>query len=379
MNKKIIFVGGGSGGHVIPATVIAKIFLNNGFDILWIGSKKKKELELQILKNEILNNLNPNNFKYFTISTCKFRRKSTLIKSIFSIENIIDFFNLIIGFFESFFILIKSKPKFIFSKGGFVSVPVLLAAKILKIPSFTHESDYSIGLANKINSKLSIKIFYSFDETLNNYDFLKTKGIFSGNPIRDNFRNFNENFKENIDFKNYLNSLFSNNKPILLILGGSLGAQSLNEIIVSNINFLKNYFNIIHQCGKNKIIMAKTEFYYPIEFINENIEKYIFYSNLIISRAGANTLFEILFLKRPAIFVPLTFATRGEQYLNANYFYKRELCLLYNEKELKENFINIFEDIIKNKKIEKIESNLKNINFPNSNEIIYENIIKIIN
>lgn len=376
MPKYVLFVGGGSGGHVIPAIPIAKMLLEKNYKIIWIGSKKKKLLEKNIIENELSKFIKENMIKLYFVSSGKFRRKGSIIKSILNFENIIDIFNFFLGFFESFFILLKNRPSLVFSKGGFVSVPVLLASKILKIKSYTHESDFSLGLANKINSKLSYKVFYSFEDTKINNKILEKKGIFSGNPIRENFLNFNKDSGENIKFKEWLNSLFSQKKPILLVLGGSLGANSLNEIIFSNLNYLKEHFNIFHQCGKDKIKIQKTDYYHPVEFIFNDIEKFIFYSDLIISRSGANSVFEIIYMKKPAIFVPLSFASRGEQYLNAKYFYDKGLCLMFNESTLKDNFENYFNEILSTNTIDKINQNLKNYDLRIGNNIILEELIK---
>ncbi|MCX8058670.1 MAG: UDP-N-acetylglucosamine--N-acetylmuramyl-(pentapeptide) pyrophosphoryl-undecaprenol N-acetylglucosamine transferase [Spirochaetes bacterium] len=376
MKKNILFVGGGSGGHVIPAIPIAKLFLEKGFNLIWIGSKKKRQLEENIIKNDLKNFFDNNKIKFYAISSGKFRRKGTILKSILNIENLVDIFNLFLGFIESFFIIIFNRPLLVFSKGGFVSVPVLISSKILNIKSFTHESDFSLGLANRINSILSYKTFYSFKETAEKYNILVKKGIYTGNPIRETFINFNPQSHENENFKKWLESLFDNKKPILLILGGSLGAQSLNEIIFENLEYLKKYFNIIHQCGKDKIKYEKNDSYYPLEFIYNDIEKFLWNSNLIISRSGANSVFEIIYMKKPAIFVPLTIATRGEQYLNAKYFSERNLCILKTESELKRNFSQIFDDIIKNNLIEKIKNNLFNYKLDIGNYNIYSELIK---
>lgn len=366
--KKICFVGGGTGGHVIPATVVANKFIENDYKIIWIGSKKKKNLEINILKSN-LNNFYKCNM-YF-IPSGKFRRSGSILKNLFNIKNIIDIFNILLGFLVSLIILIKENPDAIFSKGGFVSVPVLVAGSILGKPCFTHESDYTTGLANRINAKFSKKVFYSFPDSIKIESIKnqkeRSKYIYTSNPIRKEFFNRTK-VNLNIMFN------FTMDRPVLFVMGGSLGASRINNFIYKNINFLKENFNIIHQTGKNNLKLKKNNYYYPVEFINENIHKIMQNSYLIISRAGANSVFEIIASKTPAIFIPLKIASRGEQVYNALYFEKRNMCISVNEMNLD---IELKEAI--NKYLDKdfyntIKSNLDKINLKESEKIIF-NII----
>lgn len=362
-NNKICFVGGGTGGHVIPATVVANKFIENNYNIFWIGSKKKKELESNILKSNLTNY---EKWKKYFIPSGKFRRSKNIILSLLNLKNIIDIFNIIIGFVYSFFILLKEKPIAIFSKGGFVSVPVLLAGYLLKINCYTHESDYTQGLANRINAKFSKKVFYSFPDSIKNNE--SSKYIYSSNPIR---KDFYEIKKVNLNVQYG----FTLEKPILFIMGGSLGANRINNFVFNNINFLKKYFNIIHQTGKNNIKLEKDLSYYPIEFINEGINIILQNSYLIISRAGANSVFEIMASKTPAIFIPLQIATRGEQILNAKYFEKRNMCISIDENNLEKELKNAIEKYLDNEFYNMVKNNLEKIKFPHAEDIIF-NIIK---
>jgi len=383
-NKLICFAGGGSGGHVIPGTVIARKFLKDGYSILWIGSKKTRQLEKSILENEFSSWENLSNsaslekgkkketesgYNYLSISSGKFRRKSSLIGSIFSIKNLIDIINIFLGCLESLFILIRYKPALIFSKGGFVSVPVLVAARILSIKRYTHESDHSLGLANKINAKLSQKIFYSYPNP--SESILKSRGIYSSNPVRDKFKNISlENFKTPFSFPLH--------KPVLLILGGSLGAENLNRIIYDNLAFLEEHFNIIHQCGKNKIKIKANDFYKPVEFIFNDIEKIMAGADLIISRSGANLVFEIMALKKPAIFVPLEGGSRGEQMGNALFFEQQGMCRVYEESQFESDFISVMDSIIKSGEIKNLSEKLEKLSLPDAGELIYTYLKKLI-
>ncbi len=349
--SKICFTGGGSGGHIYPGLVVAKKFKNE-YDLFWIGSKKKKEMEKKIISKEL-------NIPTYHIPTGKLRRKANIIVSLLYYKNIIDIFNVLFGILSSFFILLKNRPKCIFSKGGFVSVPVLVAAKILKIPSFTHESDYNLGLANKINAKLSTKVFYSFPAPKEK--ILKQKGIYSGNPIRDEFLIESKQYDLMSEFN------FPIKKPILLVLGGSLGAHSLNTMVTNNLSILSEKFNIIHQCGKGKIEIAETDFYKPKEYIFENMNLIMQNSNIIISRSGANLTFEISCSKTPAIYVPLKLGSRGEQVENAKYFENQGVCEVANTEE---ELIYKIKKI--NKDIDKYKKQLKDLTFPNAQETIYK-------
>ncbi|GIW21290.1 MAG: UDP-N-acetylglucosamine--N-acetylmuramyl-(pentapeptide) pyrophosphoryl-undecaprenol N-acetylglucosamine transferase [Candidatus Sericytochromatia bacterium] len=307
--KKIIFTGGGTAGHVIPNISIINELDRNKFQIFYIGSKKGIEKEL-ILKE---------NITYFEIFSGKLRRY-------FSIENFIDIFKVLLGIIQSFFIIRKIKPNLIFSKGGFVSVPVVISGFLNKIPIISHESDITPGLATKISSYFSTKILTSFPETINYLPKYKTEYV--GNPIRK------ELLQDNID-NSFIN--FKENKPILLIFGGSLGSQFINKEIRKILDNLIKNFNIIHICGKGNIDknLENIEGYKQFEYLEKEMFNALKISDIVISRAGANSIFEILALKKPNILIPLSKkASRGDQILNAKSFEKSGFSIVIEEEEL---------------------------------------------
>ncbi len=331
--KKAIIVGGGTGGHIIPAIVVALELEKKGYILKWIGSIKSKELEEKIIHNYF------SKIKIYHIPSGKLRRKKNVFLTILNIKNILDIFQILFGTIFSIFILIKDKPNFVFSKGGFVSVPVAFACKILKIRFYTHESDYTIGLANKINLYFSKKFFYSFKDTIKMLP--QNKAVFSSNPVRSEF--FENNFENNSDTEkiiidNEIKSFIEKKEdrfPLILILGGSLGSLKINEMILKILPQLCNEYYIIHQTGENKKIEFTNPKYLQVSFISKGVAYCMKLSNLIISRSGANLVFEIVATGKPAIFIPLKSASRGEQINNANYFaLKSPLYSILDEDEI---------------------------------------------
>ncbi|MFN3411899.1 MAG: UDP-N-acetylglucosamine--N-acetylmuramyl-(pentapeptide) pyrophosphoryl-undecaprenol N-acetylglucosamine transferase [Exilispira sp.] len=319
--KKALIVGGGTGGHVMPAIVVAKYLKEKGYELKWIGSLKGKNIENKIIRQYF------QDIKIFHIPSGKLRRCKNLFCTIFNINNILDIFQFFAGIFVSIIIILLEKPKFIFSKGGFVSVPVAIASKIAHIPFYTHESDYTIGLANKINFYLSSRFFYSFKDTIK--QIKPSKAVFSSNPVREEFYHNldeNDNLEKVYELDNNIKKFLQNidkNKPLILILGGSLGSSRINNLIFQILPSLCERFNVIHQTGEAKNLKFINPSYLQTSFIYKGVSFCMKKSDLIISRAGANLVFEIVASKTPAIFIPLKAASRGEQVNNAEYFAKR--------------------------------------------------------
>ncbi len=287
--KKIIFTGGGTGGHIMPNLAIIDN-IKDKYKIEYIGS-------IDGMEKDIVSKILP----YHSITTCKLKRS-------LSISNLLIPFKLIKGTIEAKKILKQQKPDLVFSKGGYVSVPVVLACKSLKIPVVSHESDYTLGLANKFTSKFSKAVCTSFEDTAKS---LKN-GVYTGSPIRNEILQGNaNNIKKTLNFKN--------NLPNLLIIGGSLGSQNINNIIKNNAKEISKKFNIIHIAGKNNEIKSDIENYNVINFAS-NIQDYYATSDIVITRGGSNVLFELLALKKPMIIIPLEKGSRGDQVLNANIF-----------------------------------------------------------
>jgi UDP-N-acetylglucosamine--N-acetylmuramyl-(pentapeptide) pyrophosphoryl-undecaprenol N-acetylglucosamine transferase len=291
--KKIVFTGGGTAGHIIPNLALIDDLKN--YKIYYLGSNGMEKKIISQYKN----------IEFIEIPAVKFNRSITL-------KNLLIPFKLISSIKQCKKIFKNIKPDLIFSKGGYVSIPPCFAGFSLNIPVITHESDISLGLANKLIGKKAKYICCSFKSTA---DKIKKNAVFTGSPIRKKILNGNKTkTKEYIDI--------SKNKPTILIVGGSQGAKAINNIIWKNIDKLTNKYNIIHIVGNNNINkQIKIKDYFQIEFAN-NIEDYFDLSDIVISRAGSNTIFELLAINKPMILIPLpkTSQSRGDQVDNAIYF-----------------------------------------------------------
>lgn len=318
MNKKtIIFTGGGSGGHVVPGITLMNDFSKKGFDIYYIGSFQG--IERDLTKGHVKD--------YFAISTGKLRRYLDL-------ENLKDCFRIIKGFFDSFKILkkIRQKKQVLISMGGFVSVPVVLAAKLLGIKVVIHEQTTRVGLANKICSIFADRVYVSFRDSLSFFPKLKT--FYSGYPIRDEF--FSGEIKDTV-----LNGIKLNasSKPIFFITGGGNGAKVLNDKIRDNLEWLQERYLIIHQVGGFAISeyeSLSSENYIPLAFIGDEMIDVYKLSTIIISRSGAGTVCELMALGKKSIFVPLKIAQKNEQYFNAKAASEELGSIIISEDEFKE-------------------------------------------
>ena len=308
--NKILFTGGGSAGHVSVNVALIPEFKKNGYQISYIGSKKG-------IEKEMIGKIS--GVEYYEISSGKLRRY-------FSWENFIDPFKVLKGIIDSIFILKKEKPEFVFSKGGFVSVPVCLAARILKIPVVLHESDLTPGLANKINIKFSNHIFTTFEDTLKYLP--KGKASLIGAIVRDDI--YTGDKEEGYKFCE-----FNREKPVILVMGGSLGSKILNDYIWNNIEELTKKYQIVHLVGKNLLNKdIKAEGYCQYEFLAQELFDVFQIVDFTISRAGANALYEYLALEKPAILVPLgTNQSRGDQIENARFFEKNSFAKVVSEEE----------------------------------------------
>ena len=306
----IVLTGGGSAGHCTPHLAVLP-YLRKYFDkIYYIGSDDGIEKEI-ISKTDI---------PYYSVDCAKLNRK-------FTFKNFLIPVKVLKGIHSAGKIIDELKPDVVFSKGGYVSVPTVIAANKRKIPVITHESDITAGLANKIISKYSIKVLTSFPCTATEFK----NGEYVGSPIRD--------LKPKKPAAEILKSFgFSGKKPVLLITGGSLGAVAINNAVYGAIDCLTDTFDVIHICGKgnlNKTINKKG--YYQTEFIN-SIENAFSVADVCVSRAGSNAVFELLTIKKPCVFIPLPKgASRGDQVLNAEFFKKKNLCIILSQENLTSN------------------------------------------
>lgn len=311
--KKIVLTGGGTAGHVTPNIALMPALKEAGYEITYIGSKKGMEKGL----------IEATGTKYYGISSGKLRRY-------FDWKNFSDPFRVMNGFFEAKRILRKIKPDVIFSKGGFVSVPVVLAAKALHIPAVIHESDMTPGLANRIALRGATTVCCNFPETVEKIQ--GNRAIWTGTPIRQEL--FSGDANRGLSFCGFDSA---NDKPVLLIIGGSQGSVFINNAVRGSLDELLKDFRIIHLCGKGNLdeSLKHREGYAQYEFISKELPDLFAAADIIISRAGANAIFELLALKKPNILIPLGLnASRGDQILNARSFEKQGFSKVLEEESV---------------------------------------------
>jgi UDP-N-acetylglucosamine--N-acetylmuramyl-(pentapeptide) pyrophosphoryl-undecaprenol N-acetylglucosamine transferase len=312
----LVLTGGGTAGHVMPHVAMLQSYADAGYAVAYIGSDG---IEKKLIKSQAVG------INFYQIQVGKLRRYV-------SIKNLTDIFRILIGFFQSLAILRKLKPALVFSKGGFVSVPVAYAARALGIPVVSHESDLTPGLANKLIAPIASKLLYSFPESK---AFLPaSRSQLVGIPVRrELFQGDKKRAREFLGFK-------GTNLPVILVMGGSLGAQRINSVLSDALPELLIKFQIIHITGKGKQIDVSHDNYRSYEFLNEQLGDVMELSDLVVSRAGANSIFEFLALKKPMILIPLEAGSRGDQIQNANCFQKMGVATVLREVDLdKKTFI----------------------------------------
>ncbi len=306
--KRIAFTGGGSAGHVVPnIALIEDLKEYSGLQIAYFGSDG---LEKSLIE--------PLALPYFQTDCPKLIRGKSF--KIFC-KNLTVPFRLLGAIRQAKRHLKEFRPSVVFSKGGYVALPVVFAAKRLKIPCFTHESDFSVGLANRLMAKKCDAVFTSFPETAENFK----NGVFTGAPMRRALFDCDK-IAAKVKFSLPLH------KKVILVLGGGSGSAALNEGLRNALPSLSEYA-VIHLCGKGNVVKSTVEHYRQFEYLSSIGEAYAA-ADVVVSRAGAGAIFEILALKKPAIFVPLENQTRGDQIQNAEYFQKRGLCKLLRQSQL---------------------------------------------
>lgn len=347
--------GGGTAGHVTPNLALIPRLKEKGFEIKYIGGRDGIEKEI----------ITKNNIPFFGISCGKLRRY-------FDVKNFTDPFKILKGIAEAMIIISKEKPDIIFSKGGFVAVPVVIAASIKKIPVVAHESDITPGLANKLSAPFCDKLCVTFRESLK---FVKgNKGVLTGSPIREEILHGDKTKGKRI-------CNFNDNKDILLIMGGSLGSKLINEEIRKSLGELLKNFNIIHICGKGNIdeSLKNKSGYKQFEYVSEELPDLMNASDYIVSRAGANSIFEFLALRKPTLLIPLSKkASRGDQILNSKSFEKEGYSLMLEEEDINKEVLykKIME--LKERKSELIR-NMEKSQMKNGVEGIINILLKSIN
>jgi UDP-N-acetylglucosamine--N-acetylmuramyl-(pentapeptide) pyrophosphoryl-undecaprenol N-acetylglucosamine transferase len=311
--KHIVLTGGGTAGHVTPNIALIPALKEKGYEISYIGSYDGIERKL----------IEELGIPYYGISSGKLRRY-------FDPKNFSDPFRVLKGLFQAKKVIKQLKPDVVFSKGGFVSVPVVIAAKQCKIPAIIHESDMTPGLANKLCIPSASKICCNFPETVNSLP--KDKAVLTGTPIRQELLNGDKEIGRRF-------CGFTEQKPVLMVIGGSLGAASVNENIRKILPDLLKDFQVIHLCGKGKTdeSLNNTKGYAQYEYIKGELPDLFALADIVISRAGANAICEISALNKPNLLIPLSAkASRGDQILNARSFERQGYSVVLEEEEITE-------------------------------------------
>ncbi len=256
----------------------------------------------------------------------------------FSWQNFIDPLFVLLGFLQSFWILIRFWPHAVFTKGGFVSVPVALAAFILRRPLILHESDSVMGLANRIVARLAKKVCLGFPNSK-----LKTqnsKYILMGNPVRDSILHGDRD-------KGFALTGFIPGKPVILVWGGSQGAQQINDLIMNSFDQLKSHFQVIHITGSGKQASLSDSAYVQFEYLDKDLKHVYAITDLVIGRAGANSLYEIALMKKPNILIPLKSAAHNHQQINAEYFENEGASVILRDESLHEMVTALWSNAVK--------------------------------
>lgn len=333
--KRIVFTGGGSAGHVTPNLAIIPHLQEKGWDISYIGSHQG--IEKTIIENE--------GIPYYSIASGKLRRY-------FDLKNIKDPFLVMKGVMEAYVRIRKLKPDVIFSKGGFVSVPVVIGGWLNRVPVLLHESDMTPGLANKIALRFASKIFVTFEEAAQHLP--KEKVVYTGSPVREEVLRGNR--EKGLEFLG-----FHAKKQVITIMGGSLGAKKINETVREALPQLLKKYQVVHLCGKGNLdeTLQGVTGYRQFEYVHGELPDVLGATDFVISRAGSNAIFEFLTLQKPMILIPLPKASsRGDQILNAQSFERQGYAsVLYEENITVVSFMKHIEELNHNR--EKYKKELK--------------------
>ena len=326
--KKILLTGGGTAGHVTPNIALLPHLKAAGFDIFYVGSYNGMEKEL----------IEAQNIPYYGISSGKLRRY-------FDPKNFSDPFKVIKGIGQAIHLIHKLKPDVIFSKGGFVSVPVVLAARFCRVPAIIHESDLTPGLANKLAIPGATKVCCNFPETMKYLP--EGKAVLTGSPIRRELLSGDAAKAREL-------CGFDESRPVLFIIGGSSGSVVINNTVREALPTLLKKFQVVHMCGKGNLepTLAPTKGYHQFEYIGNELRDIFAMSDVVISRAGANSICELLALRKPNLLIPLSAAaSRGDQILNAGSFEKQGFSMvLYEENLTPESLVSSVEKLYTDRK-----------------------------
>lgn len=309
----IVLTGGGTAGHVSPNLALMPDLVADGWEIVYIGSRQGIEQQL-VAKAKI---------PYYGIASGKLRRY-------FSWQNFIDPFNVIKGFFEAYGAIAKIKPQVVFSKGGFVTVPVIVASWLQRVPVIIHESDFSSGLANRLSIPFARYICVTFPETVKHLAKYAAKVKHTGLPIRRDLLTGDRD--RGRKFCGFTDSL-----PILFVVGGSTGSAKINQAVRSLLPQLTQSYQIVHACGKGNLDPNLKDHpnYRQFEYLGTELADVLAMADLVLSRSGANAVFELLTLRKPHLLIPLSkLSSRGDQILNAKSFQSRGYSAVLWEEDL---------------------------------------------
>jgi UDP-N-acetylglucosamine--N-acetylmuramyl-(pentapeptide) pyrophosphoryl-undecaprenol N-acetylglucosamine transferase len=353
---KIIFTGGGSAGHVTPNLPLISAFKCKGASVFYLGSEQGIERTL----------IKPLNIPYYPITTGKLRRYWTW-------KNLLTPFQLLLGIWQSFLLCRRLKPDIIFSKGGFVALPIVIAARLNGIPVVIHESDLSPGLANRLSFPFAKLICITFAATAQFFN-KQSKVLLTGMPIREFL--YQGDPKKGLKFCGFTD----NKKPILLVMAGGLGSVVINDAIRRLVQPLTKKFQIIHLCGKNKQDSSFEGIvsYKQFEYLQDELADVLACADLVISRAGATSIYELLALAKPHILLPLSKkASRGDQIDNAKYFSLQGFSkVIYAEAFSDEKLLKMIFDCYQN--LDQLKQNLINFKQVDSVKIIMEKLSSFI-
>jgi len=306
----VLVTGGGSGGQVIPAIPVMEALRAQGHQVSYVGTTSGYEERL----------LNGVDMQYHGISSGKLRRY-------LSFENLKDVFKVLLGIVQAFFLLGRLRPDVVFSKGGFVAFPVVLAGWLRRVPVISHESDFSPGLANRLSRPFVRTLCTSFAET--RIPGFSGREVHTGSPLRPEFLT-GDAVRGRARFD------LPADRPVLVVIGGSLGARKLNEVVRLAVVPLTKRYEVVHICGPGNAEDLQQPGYHPLEYISEGLADLLMAADIVISRAGANSLFELLTLRKLCLLVPLSAAaSRGDQIENARYAESRGFSLVIEEPALR--------------------------------------------
>ena len=322
---KIVLTGGGTAGHVSPNLALIPALTADNWEIFYIGSSNG--LEKQLVAEVGL--------PYYGISSGKLRRY-------FSWQNFIDPFKVIKGIFDAYGAIAKIKPQVVFSKGGFVTVPVILASWLQRIPVIIHESDFSSGLANRLSLPFATKVCVTFPETAKNLAKYGSKVQHTGLPIRPDIRN------GKADRGRAFCGIYGD-LPVLFVVGGSTGSAKINLVVRSILDILTQKYQVVHACGKGHLDPNLKDYprYCQFEYLGTELADVLAMADLVVSRSGANAIFEFLTLRKPNLLIPLSkLSSRGDQILNAKSFQSRGYsAVLFEEDLTSESLLNAIADL----------------------------------